>query len=126
MKDLDAMIERFLEEERRTDGRPAWAEEILEEIVAIRRLLESEKECKRREEYRRFLGKLRKRLRANPARGIYPKIRYGGGEYGVDARGSLYELATQRDLSAREAFEIYEFLFEKRENLWDVVKGISL
>lgn len=113
-------VEKLLQDNK---SYPQWADEMLHELRQIRKLLEKMQQPKNakydkdRYAYFAFVNKLRKRLRADIANDRYPQIDYQGRELGVNLKGWIYDKATTRELPAHEAFEVYRFLYDHRENL---------
>ncbi len=120
-----SQVEKLLSEDA---NRPEWADEILFELREIKKLLQSQSESvqsrkERRKAFFAFINMLRKRMRADIINGTYPEIYYRGRTLGVNLKGYIYDKQTTADLSATEAYEVYRFLFDNRENLEKYIKS---
>jgi len=124
MRHMQEAIASLLEDQN--DEIPQWAEKMIEDIEEIKTLLRLQVRQKLEDEKRYFIRRVRRRLRANPKKGVYPVVSYAGDEYGVDAEGMLFCSKTDRALSAKEAFEIFDFLYRNRNRLQEFIKGIAL
>jgi hypothetical protein len=104
------------------DSTPAWAEEILQELRAIRGLLEQTRQPqptldnppKVTNDYYQFVQNLRKEMAANPDKNNYPEIVYAGRRIGVSFKGLLYYKETQQTLTTQEAFKVYRYLYDSK------------
>jgi hypothetical protein len=117
MQNIYEQVEKLLKEDQ---SKPAWADEILRELKEIKQLLHSQTKTgskSDRSDYFAFVKKLRKELRADLINNIYPEIDYQGRKLGINLKGYIYDKATTQDLPAYEAFAVYRFLYEKRDNL---------
>jgi hypothetical protein len=120
MKHMQEAIASLVDEK---EPMPEWAKDMAEEIAEIKLLLGLMVRQNSEKRKRNFIRKLRKRLKAEPNSRKYPIVRYAGKEYGVDAQGILFDISNQRTLSAKEAYEIFEFLFENKEELQKYIIG---
>jgi hypothetical protein len=109
-KKIDAIFPQELTE------RPAWVDEILDEIKKVEELIENRyKEQKRRDKaFFRFLSDFRSMMYADTANNRYPKINYYNRTLGVNFDGLLYDVKTSRLLSTKEAFRVYDYLYKKK------------
>jgi len=99
--------------------KPLWADELLSELREIKTLLkEQKKEIKKIDKnYYEFVKNFRQKMKADIANNIYPTFHYNDREFGVDFKGLLYDKQTQRTLPKNEAFEVYEYAYNHRENI---------
>ncbi len=109
-------MEKLLSE---SDTRPSWADEILFELREIKHILKENRHPrhKNNRDYFRFVDRLRQEMRADIANDIYPEILYKGRTLGINLKGFIYDKTTAEDLPAHEAFEVYRFLYDNREQL---------
>ena len=114
-------VEKLLKSDR---DQPQWADAILFELREIKRLLEQMqnpqrpgKGYKSKAAYFAFVNRLRKELRADIVNDRFPEIDYNGRQLGINFKGHIYDKATTEELPAHEAFAVYRFLYDNRENL---------
>ncbi len=98
--------------------------EIKSKVQEIKNLLSTRYKARRKKDgqYYRFVEELRGRLYADVERGVYPEIAYRGRRLGVDAKGMVYDKSTQHILPTYEAFEVYDFLYENKNEIADYIK----
>ena len=115
-KNIYEEVEKLLKND---DSRPDWADEMLFELREIKKLLRqiATSRPKNSPAYYAFVDKLRRRMRADITDGKYPEIHYRGSLLGINFKGFIYDKETTRDLKAHEAFEVYRFLYENRDQL---------
>ena len=119
MENIYEQIDKMLHSD---ESKPAWADEILQELKEIKALLNNKpKKPKRDREYFKFVDMLRERMRADIDNGNYPEIYYQGKTLGINFKGHIYDKADAKTLPAHEAFRIYRFLYEHKDMLEDYV-----
>ncbi len=127
--DISKHIEKLLESQDSTSDE--LLKEILIELKEIKLLLKKQNTTLKNnsyfknQEYYDFINTLRKKLKANINKNIYPEIYYKDKILGIDNRGYLYDKKTTNNLTARDAFEVYKFLFKKRDNLEKYINNFS-
>ena len=97
---------------------------ILKELKEINKTLKQTSKTtynKKGRDYYNFINKLRKDLRADVDKNIYPEIIYNNKKIGVTFNGYLYDKETNNNLRAFEAYEIYDFLYKNRNRLNDFI-----
>jgi len=121
---LDQMIQNLLKEDKQnliyTDEPPNWAKEILQELKEIKILLKKNRYKKtndNKREYYNFVNTLRKKLRVYVKENKHPRIYYNNRYYGISEEGLLYNMHTLNNLPTYKAFEIFEFLYNNKDNL---------
>ena len=68
-------------------------------------------------EYFRFVQTLRERLKADTTKEIYPELHYQNRRIGVNFNGLLYDKETSNIIPRVEAFAIYSYFYEHKENI---------
>jgi hypothetical protein len=108
-KKIDAIFAHEL------DSRPAWADELLDEVKKLTMAVEKneQKQVRRDRKFYRFLREFRASMYADTQKRHYPKINYKGRVLGVDFNGLLYDTKTSRVLPTKEAFRVYDYLYTK-------------
>ena len=99
---------------------PQWAKALLLELEEIKGLVNNTKNRAyptKNRGYFRFVCDLRKKLRADTELAIYPEVVYEGKRIGANFNGLLYNKKSSRILPRREAFRVYDYFYEKRENI---------
>jgi len=93
--------------------KPAWADEILNELQEIKKLLKEQKESTNKvdTDYYNFVKEFRNIMKADITNNIYPTFHYQGKKLGVDFKGLLYDKQTQKYLSKTEAFQVYRYAY---------------
>ncbi len=111
-------VEKLLNQ---NDEKPDWVCEILFELREIKKLLQKTntpyQKTKKDDKYFAFVNKLREKLRADIINEKYPEIYYNNKTLGINFKGWIYDKSTTKELPAQEAFEVYRFLYENRDNL---------
>ena len=99
------------------EDKPAWANEILNELKEIKTLLKEQKQTVNRidRNYYDFVKKFRESMKADVANNVYPTFYYKGKKLGVDFKGLLYDKATKKNISRDEAFEAYRYAYEYKD-----------
>lgn len=119
MKNIHKKIEKLYKKSKDTE--PSWVSEIKAELTEIKTLLKTTKSPKKykkkRQAYFDFINQLRKQLRADTVNNIYPEIHYKDRRIGANLEGFLYDKATSQILPSKEAFKIYEYLFNKNKSI---------
>ena len=119
MKNVYEKIEQIYTKKEHDE--PAWVEEFRAELKEIKTLLKSKaqpsKKKRKPKAYFKFVDVLRERLKADTQKELYPELNYKGKRIGVNFKGFLYDKATTNSLTANEAFEVYEYFYEKREEI---------
>ena len=119
MKNVYEKIEQIYTKKEQDE--PAWVEELRRELKEIKMLLKNKakpfKKKRKSKAYFEFVDVLRERLKADTEKEIYPELNYKGKHIGVNFKGFLYDKATTNSLTANEAFEVYEYFYEKREEI---------
>jgi len=110
-KKIDSLFENELNQ------RPAWVDEILDEIKELNFRLEKheQKEAKRDKEFYRFVKEFRAKMCADTQQSRYPKINYNKRLLGVSFQGLLYDVKSSKLLPTKEAFRVYEYLYKQRD-----------
>ncbi len=112
------------------EEKPQWVDELQNELQEIKTLLQKltkdtikpkPKRVKDRKYYK-YVQVLREKMRADVDKGIYPELNYNGKRVGINFGGLLYDKSTSEIIPRVEAFEIYDYFYEKRENLDDFIK----
>ena len=120
---LQEEIEKLLKNQDNTIN--DLLEEILKELKEINKTLkEKAKPNYKNRDYYNFINKLRKNLKADVEKNIYPEIKYNNRRIGVTFNGYLYDKETNENLKAYEAYEIYDFLYKNKERLADFISQI--
>lgn len=105
---------------------PTWVKELKVELKEIKMLLKDMQNPRRNkrknQDYFNFVNELRKRLKANTNAEVYPELEYKGKRIGANFKGLLYDKATTKTLPAQEAFALYEYFYEKKEQIDSFVK----
>ena len=115
MENIYEQIDKMLHSD---ESKPAWADEILQELKEIKALLKNKpQKAKRDREYFKFVNKLRERMRADMNSGKYPEIYFQGKTLGVNFKGHIYDKADTKALPAHEAFKVYRFLYQNQDRL---------
>jgi len=111
-------VEKLLDSQ---SDRPKWADEILYELKEIKTILKEIRKTRakpyRDKAYFDFVDMLRKKMRADIANEKYPEIDYHGRKLGINFKGWIYDKETTKSLPAHEAFEVYRYLYARRDNL---------
>jgi hypothetical protein len=104
--------------------RPKWADEILLELAEIKSLLQKNRynKPKKDKDYFDFVHAFRDKMRADIASGNYPEITYKGRILGINFKGWIYDKGSNKSLPAYEAFEVYRFLYEHRNEIEKYLK----
>jgi len=117
MRDIYGKIEKIYENKENSE--PSWVVELRTELKEIKELLNAlnrpRKKRRKTKEYFEFVKLLRERLKADTVNEIYPELLYNKRRIGANFKGLLYDKATAKLLSKHEAFEIYEYFYEKKE-----------
>jgi len=115
-------LQKLIEQENSQDT----LKQILKELKEIKKLLQSNQNKQnykqKPQEYYDFIYKLRKEFRTKIKKNIYPEIIYKNQLLGINTKGWLYDKETTLELSAKEAFKVYEYLYENRDNLENLIK----
>ena len=123
MKNVYEKIEQIYTKKEQDE--PAWVEELRRELREIKILLKSKaqpfKKKRKSKAYFEFVDVLRERLKADTQKEVYPKLNYKGKHIGVNFKGFLYDKATTNSLTANEAFEVYEYFYERKEQIDDFI-----
>jgi hypothetical protein len=116
-------IEKIFESE--SDEAPSWANDILNELKEIKKIItQTNKTTKKIDKnYYDFINNLRKTMKAYSTDNYFPRIKYKGRILGINHRGLLYDIATERILPKQEAFQIYYDLYKNKDKL-KVIKNI--
>ena len=113
-------VEKLLSSE---DDRPKWADEILYELREIKSVLKNRNQKEPRDKaYFKFVNELRKKMRASIAVDNYPEIYYNNRVLGINFKGWIYDKENTKVLPAQEAFEVYKFLYNQRNNIDKFIK----
>ena len=118
MQNIHEKIEQLYKTETNT---PQWAKEIIKELKEIKTLLKNRENPRRHkklnQDYYKFVDKFRQKLTANTNNDIYPEIIYKNRKIGVNFKGFLYDKETQNTLPSLEAFAIYEYFYQKKDEI---------
>ena len=125
MRSIEQKIER-LYSDIKVEERPVWVDELTHELKQIKSLLQelsiqksnttTNSRVKSRDYYR-FVESLREKLKADISKEVYPELIYHHRHIGADHRGLLYDKSTSRIIPRVEAFEIYDYFYEKRAEI---------
>ncbi len=87
-------------------------------------MLQKDREIRkfRHEDYLRFVHRLRRYLRHRSRSGASIVITFELGVYGVDREGFIYERGGGRRVPADLAYDIFAFLYERRERLQEFIR----
>jgi hypothetical protein len=94
---------------------PLWAQELLAEIIAVRHLLEEQRQNGTPSDFYDFVNAFRKAMQADTVSGNYPEVNVDGRRYGVTRAGLLYDKATSKEITRTEAFALYRRLYEQHK-----------
>ncbi len=120
---LQEEIEKLLKNQDNTVN--DLLEAILIELKEINKTLkEKPKNSYKNRDYYNFINKLRKNLRADVEKNIYPEINFNNRRIGVTFNGYLYDKETNENLKAYEAYEVYDFLYKNKDHLADFISQI--
>ena len=110
-KKIDAIFSQELTE------RPAWVDEILNEIKKINSVVEEryQEQKKMDRAFYAFIKNFRLNMYADTQSSRYPKINYNGRILGVNFNGLLYDVKSSNLLPTKEAFRVYQYLYKKRD-----------
>ena len=115
-------LQKMIEQENSQDT----LKQILKELKEIKKLLQSNQNKQnykqKPQEYYDFIYKLRKEFKAKIKNNIYPEIIYKNQILGINTKGWIYDKETTLELSAKEAFKVYEYLYENRDILDNLIK----
>ena len=96
-------------------------EQILSELKEIKNLLKDlenpRRNRKANRDYYKFVNEFRKKMKPDTTNNIYPEIIYQDRRIGVNFKGHLYDKDTTNTLPKIEAFALYEYFYEKREEI---------
>ena len=108
---IDAIFAQELNE------RPAWVDEILNEIKKLNGLVEERHQEQKKVDraFFRFLKSFRSTMYADTQNNRYPKITYHDRVLGVNFNGLLYDVKTSKLLPTKEAFRVYRYLYKKSD-----------
>jgi len=102
-------IENFIKQE---SEKPSWVDEILYELREIKQLIKEDKEDKKN--FQKFISKLKKKFKEDIKNGKDIEIVFKDKVYGVNMRGFFYDIDTKKEVDAKDAFEIFRFLYYNR------------
>ncbi len=119
MESVYEQLDKLLSDNKQ---RPPWVDEILFELKEIKTLLKKQQDRRYSEDYFKFVENFKKRLKNNLVDGKYPEIYFKGKNYGINLRGFIYDKETSQDIPAKDAFEIYYFLYKNKKNLEKFIK----
>ncbi len=94
---------------------PLWAQELLAEIKAVRRLLETQQSSKKPYDFYDFVNAFRKAMQADTINSHYPEVEVEGSRFGVTRAGLLYDKSTAKEIGRTEAFATYKILYEQHK-----------
>lgn len=98
-----------------TSNIPLWAEELLREIKAVRRVLEEQNSDNKPYAFYDFINAFRKAMQADTDKNEYPEVEVNGRRVGVTNAGLLYDKSTSKLIERTEAFKIYKTLYEQHK-----------
>ena len=106
---------------------PAWAKVLYSEILELKNMINNSSKTQysqngRNKNYLDFVKYIRAQLKANPANNYYPEIIYNNKRIGLDINDLLYYKQTSNNLTIEEAFSVFEYLYENRDNLSSYLK----
>ncbi len=109
-KKIDAIFAQEL------NDRPAWVDEILDEIKKLNSVAEErhQEQKKMDRAFYRFIKDFRANMYADTQNSHYPKINYKGRILGVNFNGLLYDVKTSNLLPTKEAFRVYKYLYKEK------------
>ncbi len=95
--------------------------QILSELEEIKRVLKDMENPRRNRrtnrDYYDFVNYFRERMRADMDKEVFPEVHYHNRRVGVNFKGHLYDKETTNVLPRIEAFALYEYYYEKRDQL---------
>lgn len=100
--------------------RPAWADEILQELRQINAKLDAkplmhvQNHSYKQDDFYEFIKNFRIQMKADIVNNVYPEVEYNGKRYGINFNGLLYNKETTATISTAEAKIIYRFLYENK------------
>jgi len=96
--------------------KPAWAEDILRELHAIKTLLAQQQQSKEGSKgLYDFINEFRIAMQANPNNNSYPEVELHGVRIGVSFAKLLYCKDDGATFDRARAFEIYKELYKKHQ-----------
>lgn len=120
-KSVYEKIEKLYSKESISHDEPAWVAEFRAELKEIKLLLKDVQNPRRNrrknQDYFSFVNELRKRLKADTTKEVYPEVHYKGKRIGANLKGFLYDKVTTKSLPAQEAFALYEYFYAKKEEI---------
>jgi calcineurin-like phosphoesterase family protein len=102
------------------DTKPKWANEILEELHEIKILLKKQKDKTKEnisQDFYSFIQKFRSSMKADVLNNKYPTFYYKNKRLGVDFKGLLYDKETSKILSKDEAYAVYRYAYNNKNNI---------
>jgi len=108
------------------EQRPEWVDELTHELREIKSLLQNLGHQKphyatnyknKNTDYYEFVNALREKLKADTSQERYPELIYKHRHIGADNSGLLYDKSTTKVIPKSEAFEIYRYFYEKRDEI---------
>jgi hypothetical protein len=114
------------------EERPQWAGKILEELKEVKVLLQEQRELLKNQptqvhtsypqnrqkidrEYYNFIKQFRISMKADTKNNNYPTFEYNGRKLGVAFSGLLYDKKDSKTLSRKEAFRVYRYAYEHKD-----------
>ncbi len=111
-------IEEFYDNQ---EAQPEWAAALQAELKEIKLLLKNisnpRRDRRKNRDYYQFVNLFRKKMCCDVVNNKYPEVVYRGRKIGVDHKGYLYNKETSNTLPSKEAFELYEYFYKRREKI---------
>lgn len=105
-------------------SRPVWVDDVIKELKELKEKMDShliiqnqQKKSYSKTDYSffQFVNGLRRKMRADIGKNIYPEVMYAGGRYGINFNGLMYDKSTGAIIPAEQAKKIYRFLYEHQQ-----------
>lgn len=103
------------------DNQDKILKQILSELYEIKAALKTMENPRRNrkinKDYYNFVNSFRNKMQPDTENKIYPEVQYKGRRIGVNFKGYLYDKDTTNTLPKIEAFELYEYFYEKKDEI---------
>ena len=100
------------------DEIPLWAEDILRELHAVKKLLAQQQQNKQDDRgLYDFINVFREVMQANVQEGHYPEVELDGERIGVSFKKLLYNKSSGEVYERSKAFELYKALYRQHQSV---------
>lgn len=117
MKNIYEKIDKLYKKDNQND----ILKQILSELVQIKNILKDmenpRRNKKKNQDYFDFVNRFRELMKPDTQNEIYPEVHYKGKRIGVNFKGHLYDKDTTHTLPKIEAFALYEYFYEKKDEI---------